>query len=127
MTIHETDIDVLARSGITIDSPSPVHGIPYSDLNLRGWVRDHNGLWAQIKEMEYPIGITAHFMHGRERNGSNYSWCVKNNICGSTIENPSREFDLSYILTIHSFLNGTYRGTFIGIRATPSAASCMFA
>ena len=66
---YETSVNKLVNSNITINSPSPVHGIPYKDLNLKGWIYYDQVGWAQVSDMEYPIGATSQLMYGKTLHG----------------------------------------------------------
>ena len=121
---YPTDIKEIEMFELTLESPSPVHGIPYKDLDLHGWIywAETWGAWVYVAEMDPDIGITCHYLHGKTFNGTTYDRCVVNS------DRPSKgsfRFEWYYIRTIHVVLNGVrFPGNSFSGR--PTSASCAF-
>ena len=122
--LYQTSIEEIELLGLTLESPSPVHGVPYKDLDLRGWVYWAKGwgAWAYIAEMDPAIGITCHYLYGKSFNATTYDRCIVNH---NRPGNGSRSFEVHYISTIHIVLNGV-RPPFCGLFGHPTSATCAF-
>lgn len=122
---YPTDIEEIKMLELTLESPSPVHGVPYKDLDLRGWIYRAKEweAWVYVAEMDPAIGITCLYLYGKSFNGTTYDRCVVNHRRPS---NGSRRFEKHYISTIHMVLNGA-RPPGGAVFGRPTAATCAFA
>ena len=122
---YPTDIEEIEMLELTLESPSPVHGIPYKDLDLRGWIywAETWGAWAYVAEMDPDIGITCHYLHGKSFNRTTHDRCIVN------IDRPSKggsRFEAIFISGVHMALNGV-RHNSRGFGGRPTVATCAFA
>ena len=122
---YPTDIGEIEMLELTLESPSPVHGIPYKDIDIRGWIYwvAHWEAWAYVAEMDSDIGITCRYLYGRSFFDTTYDQCLKN---PARPRKSCREFELWYISIVNEVLNGV-RLPAAGLGKHPTAEFCAFA
>ena len=121
---YPTSIKEIKLLELTLESPSPVHGIPYKDLDLRGWIYWSGDweAWVYVAEMDSAIGITCQYLHGKTFNHTSYDCCVRN---PDRPKKVGASFTKAYIMAVHVILNGVWeRGS--GYTGKPTEKTCAF-
>ena len=108
--------------------PSPIHNIPYDQLDLAGWLYWEPTIrqWVKVTHMEYGVGITTQYLDKKPRRGNTYDYCLR---IGKSIP-WSPDHDASWINVIHIILAGSwYMESLVVSRHDnePSAQTCAFA